>query len=977
MGVSQLAVQLYTHSDYSLLESALTVSDLVQHGARLGFGALALTDRHCTGGHWEFARCCEAAGLKPIFGLELDVPLRLGLPPGQVVLLAIDEAGYGNLLRLASMEPPVRREAVLASTEGLALLEGGTTGAISALVAAGQIAEAQALNSSYLEAFGDRYFLRQEAGQAADLRSIFPEARFVLCQDVRYADPAATETLTILAAVKGTDPRIPPLPMLSWEELCRQTGASPEDIANTLELADRCRVQLPRFAGLSSGAVGEDLEKLAWQGARRRFGEPSPAVVARLEQELSVITELGFADYFLIVADLVRYAKTAGIPVGPGRGSAAGSLTAYVLGITEVNPLEWGLVFERFLNRERKNKPDIDVDFCYERRGEVLAHAVERFGRDFVAQIGTYGTFGSKGAAQEVRRVLGRDDPQIAATIQGLKRHRSTHAAGIIVSTRPVQEVTAVYTDRAVPVTHLDMYGLEDLGALKIDLLGLRTLTLLRNMEAEVQRRVGDFSLDKVPLRDEQTLALLGRGQTLGIFQLESSLFKDLLRKLKPQSFDDIVALLALGRPGPLSMLDEFAARRRDPGRITYIHPSLEEILGETYGLILYQEQVMTIAHRLGGLSLGEADLLRRDLAEDDPKALESWGERFVQGALEKGLSRQLALKLFKSIAQFSGYAFNKAHSVSYALLSWRAAYLKAHFPEVFFAVLLNHGGTSKEHADLLSEAKAVGVEILPPSVLHSEVKTSLAGKALRLGLTATRQLTPHSAREIVDRRQRRAWASWDQFKRDAKLERSQLETLIHMGALDELGERNQLLAELGIPPRSGLELLKTEKELLGVYVSSHPCTPFRHLTDRLRGELDAAVGEVLSVEVSSRQCRGVLDTPEGPLPFAGPAGVRRPWLDVGSRTALFGRQTPEVLEMEWALPLGPILLITPRPADLETIKGILQEKRGTMPAILLLGEAYHVLPEDFWVSEAHCVSAALKAQGIVFTWFDPWKEGV
>ena len=391
-----MAVQLYTHSDYSLLESALTVSDLVQHGARLGFGALALTDRHCTGGHWEFARCCEAAGLKPIFGLELDVPLRLGLPPGQVVLLAIDEAGYGNLLRLASMEPPVRREAVLASTEGLALLEGGTTGAISALVAAGQIAEAQALNSSYLEAFGDRYFLRQEAGQAADLRSIFPEARFVLCQDVRYADPAATETLTILAAVKGTDPRIPPLPMLSWEELCRQTGASPEDIANTLELADRCRVQLPRFAGLSSGAVGEDLEKLAWQGARRRFGEPSPAVVARLEQELSVITELGFADYFLIVADLVRYAKTAGIPVGPGRGSAAGSLTAYVLGITEVNPLEWGLVFERFLNRERKNKPDIDVDFCYERRGEVLAHEVELFGRYFVAQIGTYGTFGSK-----------------------------------------------------------------------------------------------------------------------------------------------------------------------------------------------------------------------------------------------------------------------------------------------------------------------------------------------------------------------------------------------------------------------------------------------------------------------------------------------------------------------------------------------------------------------------------------------------
>lgn len=968
-------MQLYAHSDYSLLEAAHTVEQLVQSAAKLGLRALALTDHNSTGGHWEFQRLCRAAGIKPIFGLELDVDFGGGSEPRQVVFLALDGVGYGNLLRLASLPPPVPWDVLPQFRQGLALLEGGSNGQISLLVASGKLEEAQKLHNWYAAQFGADYFLRHEAGQDGQLRRVFPRARFVLCQDVRCVHPNSRETLEVLAKIKGEAPRIPPYPMLSWDELCRVVTADPELVDTTLQLAERCRVELPKDSGAIPKVSPVSLEEQAWQGAQKRLGTVSPEVRARLEHELTVITKLGFADYFLIVADLVRFAKAQGIPVGPGRGSAAGSLTAYVLGITEVNPLQWGLVFERFLNPERASKPDIDVDFCYERRGDVIAYAMERFGRDHVAQIGTYGTFGPKGAVQEVRRALGQDNPQAAAEIQHLKKHRSTHAAGIIVSERPIQEFTAVYTDRTVPVTQLDMYSLEELGTLKIDLLGLRTLTLLRAMEQEVQRREQSFALQAVPLEDGATLKLLGSGRTVGIFQLESELFQDLLRQLQPQSFADIVALLALGRPGPLSMFREFAARRRDPSKITYLHPLLEEILGETYGLILYQEQVMTVAHRIGGLSLGEADLLRRDLTKGDTIQVQKWRERFVQGAQERGLSKQQGQKLFSSIAQFSGYAFNKAHSVSYALISWQAAYIKAHYPEVFYTVLLNQGSTGRERSALLAEAKSMGVEILPPSLLHSQVKASIEGRALRLGLLTSRQVPPQSAQEIVKRRQRKPWTSLAQLKAELKLDSSTLETLVLMGALDELGERTRHLAELGLPVRSGLELLRLEKELLGAYVSSHPCSPFVPLAEQLRGDLTAVVGEVVELQVQGKSCRGVLDTPSGPKAFHGQQSAPRDLLKPGARLAVFGRLDGRELALEWVLPLGPTLLITPRPENLEILKAVLQGEKGTMPAILLLGQAYHVLPPEYWVRRAGPVSASLTAQGIVYTWFDPWKE--
>ncbi len=968
-----MSVQLYTHSDYSLLESVLTVEELVKQAASLGYEALALTDHNSTAGHWELERCCREAGLKPIFGLDVDVDFGEPGTTAQVVVLALDQVGYRNLLRFASQQIPVPSVMLPEFKTGLAILEGGSTGQLTKLVSTGRIREAQALHTWYTEEFGSAYFLRWEREQDGQLRDVLPGSSFVLCQDVRCADPASIETLEILAKIKGGVPSIPPYPMLSWQDLVERLAVPKEVIASTLELAERCQVQLPRDSMLPAHPGGESLTDLAWRGAKLRYGELTAQVKERLEYELDIIEKLGFSDYFLIVADLVQFARGAGIPVGPGRGSAAGSLVAYVLGITEVDPLAWGLVFERFLNPERRSKPDIDVDFCYERRTEVLNYAAERFGRDHVAQIGTYGIFGPKAAAQEVERSLGEKNPRAAAEIQPLKRHRATHAAGIIVTKGPVQDVTAVYTDRDLPVTHYDMYALEDLGAWKIDILGLRTLTLLRRMEEEVQKREREFSLKNIPLDDHRTLELLGQGRTLGIFQLESALFQDLLRQLQPKSFADIAALLALGRPGPLSMFREFAARRENPSRITYLHPELREILGETYGLILYQEQVMTIAHRLGGLSLGEADLLRRALGKDDAQAIKQWQDCFLKGAQERGLSAADARKLFGSIVQFSGYAFNKAHSVSYALLSWRAAFLKAHYPEVFFTVLLNQGSAGKGQNELLAEAQALKVQVLRPSVLYSEAQAALEGKALRLGLTASRQLPPYTAQQIVEKRQRHRWTSFAQFRAGLKLEPKQLETLILMGAADDFGDRNQHLKALGLSTKQHLELLRLEKELLGGYVSSHPCSPFLPLVGQLKGELEAAVGEVVELKAGGRTCQGELDTPQGQLSFHGQLEALH-GVQSGGRVALFGSFKAGELEAQWGLPLGPILLITPQPEQLETIKGILGAQKGMLPTILLFGEAYHLLPQEFWV-QAAAVDGSLAEVGIVYTWFDPWKE--
>ena len=974
-----LSVQLYTHSDYSLLQSLLTVESLVNQAKALGIESLALTDHNTTAGHGELEYFCHRAGIKPIFGLELDVLYEGRGEQAPLVMLAKNSQGYTNLLQLASMDIPVSKERLQEFKKGLAFLDGGENGRISNLIRDGRLVEAQQLLNWYQENFGQDFYLRYDLGQGVDFFAHFPDVPVVLSQDVRWIknQRASHQALDVLAQIGRIEGTYPPFPLLSWADLISGFTGPARVIRATLDLAASCNVSLPRERLLPPHPTGKNLDDLVWSGARERFGELTNEIKNRLEYELAIIGGQDFSDYFLIVSDIVSFAKQEGIPVGPGRGSAASSLVAYCLGITEVNPLEWGLLFERFLNQARHTRPDIDLDFCYARRQEVLNYVSIRFGQTHVAQIGTYGTFGERSASQEVKRALGSEQPQVATSIQGLKRHRATHAAGVIITAQPIQQISAVYQDRDLPVTHLDMYSLERLGALKIDLLGLRTLTLLAKMEQAVQKSEPDFRLNKIPLQDQKTFDLLSQGKSLGIFQLESALFQDLLRSLQPKSFEDLVALLALGRPGPLEMFPEYLRRRRNPQQVKYLNRALEEILGETYGLILYQEQVILIAHKIGGLSLGDADLLRVALGKNDQVAITMWRERFVQGAQAQGLSLQEAQGLFKTIMDFSGYAFNKAHSVSYAMLTWQGAYLKANYPLEFFTTILNEGGSPQEQSAYLLDCQSQGIEILPPNIVYSKPESTPEGQGLRLGLLSIRPLGSYVARELVQKRQGCGFTSFQELRRQLHLDSKIWEMLILAGTCDELGPRNSHLRELGLASLSELELLRRERELLGIYASMHPSSPFLPLMRNLQGELTVVVGEVLQLKRSGVTLTGVLDTPEGSVDFKTKINRENQVIQPGDALALFGRREEGFWKVEWELPLGPTLLISPQPDQLDELKEILEQQNGTRPVVLRLGEgiAYHLLPRMFWVKDVLQVDGGLQKRGLTYVWFDPWKE--
>ncbi len=956
------------------------MESLVNHAKKLGIKSLALTDHNSTAGHGEFEELCIKAGIRPVFGVELDLAFGFDKSVTSVVFIARDSQGYGNLLRLASMPKPVSWDVLTGFREGLVLLEGGSKGKITCLLREGKIEDALRVHARYTEEFGQNYYLRHEIGQREKFWDTFPEQKIILCQDIRHIDLNTNQALELLAKIGGIEAKVPEHPFLSWEEMASQFVGPQSILKNTLELAESCRVKLAREDILPPHPDGESLEKLVWEGAEQRFGKIDLTVKERLENELSIINDLNFSDYFLIVADLVRFAKRAQIPVGPGRGSAASSLVAYCLGITEINPLHWGLLFERFLNKARQNRPDIDLDFCYERRNEIIAYAVERFGPEHVAQIGTYGTFGARSSQQEVVRHLGTDNPTIAEQILGLKRHQSTHAAGIVITGQPIQDISAIYPHRDFPVTHLDMYSLENLGVLKIDVLGLRTLTFLNNIVGEIKKREPHFSPADIPLEDEATFELLSQGKTLGIFQLESDLFRKLLRSMQPNSFNDLVALLALGRPGPLSIFPEYLKRREGAGEINYPHPGLEEILGETHGLILYQEQVMLIAHYFGGLSLGEADLLRLALGKKDHQAIQRWEQRFIEGSTGKSLiSSGDAKRIFKMITKFSGYAFNKAHSVSYALISWRAAYLKARYPAEFYVTLLRDGITGDELTHHLLDCQSLGVKVLQPSILYSKAQATLEADGIRLGLCTNRQITPQDADLIVQTRKRRRIDSWNDFRQRIRLDAKSLEKLVLSGACDDLGDRYKLARSINLPITGGLELLDAERELLGIYASRHPATLFEPLLRNLQGDLDVVVGKILDIGGNDTQIPGVLESPQGVVMFQTRGGKARQDLQKGRFVALFGTCDKGLWQVKWFLKLGPILLISPKQDELQIIKTILQEEQGPHPVVLRIceGIAYHLLPQQFWVKNVEKIEKELRKSQLVYVWFDPWKENV
>ncbi len=956
-------VHLHNHTEYSLLDGAQRISDLVRRVQEFDMPAVAMTDHGNLFGAIEFHREATHAGVHPILGCELYVApkSRFDRTPGQgavgkpyhhLVALAENERGFHNLIRLSSAgflegfyyRPRVDKELLAERHEGLIVLTGCLSGEIPTLLLRGDRAGARAALEGLFEIFGRKQVYLELQDQGLPDEALVNEGLLALhreteaplvatndCHFLRREDHSAHDVLVCIGTGKRRDDpdRLRYSPehyFKSAKEMSERFAATPAALRNTLEIAERCRVkldfgqhQVPDFP-VPQGVKIEDLfRRQAWAGfeERRRVWEelerrrllrhPLPEYEARLEQELTLIVHMGFSGYFLVVWDFIRHARERGIPVGPGRGSAAGSLAAYCLRITDIDPLQYDLLFERFLNPERVSLPDIDIDFCFRRRGEVIEYVTQKYGRENVAQIITFGTLAARAAIRDSGRVLNmpyadvdriaklvpeeigarladairtvprlaelrqsddhvRELLEVALRLEGLARHASTHAAGVVITPRPVVEFAPLFrTNKDEVVTQWAKDEIEEIGLLKMDFLGLKTLTLLSDALAAIEAG-GDAPpvLEQLPLDDEATFALFSRGDTAGVFQFESAGMREILRRLRPERFEDLVAVNGLYRPGPLGsgMIEDFIQRRHGKVQISYLHPLLAPILESTYGVILYQEQVMQIAYQLAGYTLGQADLLRRAMGKKKKEVMEAEAERFIRGAAQKGISRGDAARIFELMAHFAGYGFNKSHSAAYALVAYETAYLKCHWAMHFMAALLT---SEKDNTDKLveyiAEARAHGIPLLAPDIHRSGRLFTVEGRAIRFGLEAVKGLGEGAVDAILAARERVGrFSSLQHFCAEIDrraLNRRVVEALVKCGALDEFGERARLYTALdgalelgtraaddrssgqqslfaggGAPAAPSLpdapawtdrERLAAEKESLGFYLSGHP----------------------------------------------------------------------------------------------------------------------------------------------------------
>ena len=912
----------------------------------------AITDHGCLYGLVDFYRACNQQGVKPILGCEVYVANRtlhdrtphIDDNPYHLVLLAENDVGYSNLLKLSSLgytegfyyKPRVDKKALAEHSEGLIALSACLSGEVPSYVAQGRIDEAEAVARQYLEIFGrDSFFLEIQSNgmRVQDLvnRQLVQLGRklgvpVVATNDVHYLrreDATAHDVLLCIQTGSVVDDpsrmRFPTdqFYLKSAEEMYREFAEIPEACAMTARIAERCNVELdfdtlhmPEFEAPPGQTLDSYLRRLCEEGAIRRFGAISREVRERLDYELGIIERMGYSGYFLIVWDFIRYAKSQGIYVGPGRGSAPGSLAAYCLGITDVDPLAYNLLFERFLNPERVTMPDIDVDFCYERRGEVIDYVAGKYGSDKVAQIITFGTMAARAAIRDVGRALkfsyaevdriaklvpaelnmtidralevspelaaavgeserNRTLIEIARAVEGLPRHPSVHAAGVVISKDPLTDHVPLYKSAdGVLTTQYPMEDLERLGIVKMDFLGLRTLTVIGNtVEIVKHTRNEDVDIESIPLDDPMVYEMLRNAESEGVFQLESSLFQNMLREVKPTKFEDLVAIVALGRPGPMVMTGDFVRGKHCHDTVKYPHPALEKILEPTYGVMLYQEQVMQAASELAGFSLGEADMLRRAMGKKKPEVIAGLRDRFMEGALGRGVSERAAQEVFSLIERFAGYGFNKSHSAAYALISYRTAYLRCHyFPEFMASTLTSVMGSSERVAMYIDVCRAAGVDVLPPNVNESFKGFTVSGNTIRFGLGAIKNVGEGAAESIISARKSGGpFVSFVDFCNRVDMtavNRKALESLIRCGAFSEFGKRRALLAimdqvcdqsavrqrhqESGqasffdlfeepsgfgtadiplpdVPDFSESQILAMEKELLGLYISGHP----------------------------------------------------------------------------------------------------------------------------------------------------------
>ena len=947
---------LHVHSEYSLLDGLGRLDALVNRSKELGMDALALTDHGAMHGVVDFYLAAKEAGIKALIGCETYVApgsrhsrdSRVDSSPRHLVLLAKDKTGYRNLIQLVTKahlegfyyKPRVDKELLEQHAEGLVALSACNSGSIPRLLVAGDYEGARKEAAWYRDVFGPgNFYLEMQQHDIPELVQINRglvqlsrelEIPLVATNDVHYVhkeDAAAQEILlciqtnTTLNDEKRMRMTDDSYYLRSPEEMAALFSEVPEAITNTREIVEKCnfefefgRLNLPAFEIPEGFTADTYLEKLCREGMRKRYERITPEIDERLRYELEVIQKTGFATYILIVWDFVSYARRQGIHFGP-RGSAAGSIVLYCLNITDVEPVSNQLVFERFLNIERREMPDIDMDFADDRRQEMIDYAVQKYGRDHVAQIITFGTLGAKAAIRDVGRALGYDLAEVdrvakmipslpvgitidramadnpafrqlyesdesvkrlvdtARSIEGVARHTSTHAAGVVISHDPLVEhvpLQLASRDDTSVMTQYPMGALAKIGLLKMDFLGLINLTILgRTVEIIKQRRGLELDLQHIPQDDPKAFALLAAGETTGIFQLEGSGMRRYIRELKPTSIGDLAAMVALYRPGPMAHIPRFIACKHGQEKIQYPHPSLEPILKDTYGIIVYQDQVLQIVRAAAGYSLGQADILRKAMGKKVPEIMAKERKRFIEGAMAKGLSEKEATDIFDLIEPFAGYAFNRAHAYCYAVVAYRTAFLKANYSVEYMAAVLGAAmGNTEKIATAIAECKRLGIEVKPPDINYSDVGFTIEAnhvtQAIRFGLGAIKNVGSGIEAIIEARKNEGPFKSIDDFSRRVDLQRVNkraLESLIKAGAMDSLGYRSQLLAVLDrvvsagqasqraaqagqgslfdlltdedsgmasilLPPMSDTpskQKLAWEKELLGTYLSQHP----------------------------------------------------------------------------------------------------------------------------------------------------------
>lgn len=876
-------VHLHVHTEWSLLDGACKIKDLCSRGRELGMDSMAITDHGTMFGVVQFYQACEHAGIRPIIGCEVYVAresreARMGGTadrPFHLVLLAKDNAGYKNLMRIVSRgflegfyyKPRVDLEVLDEHSKGLLALTACLDGEVPWYLANGLPGKAEESLGRYLDVFGqDNVFLEIQRngvpGQEKVNAGIAELSRrmsvpLVATNDCHYLARSDAKYHEILLAIQtGTTLEDPKRLTFPGDEFYLKTPREmeaaffdlPDAVSNTLRVADMChvkldfdRVHLPEYPlgpGLTSAS---HLRELAIRGLEARIGgKPDGLRRERLEHELQMIERMGYSSYFLIVSDFVAYAKSQGIAVGPGRGSAAGSLVAYSLGITNIDPIQNDLVFERFLNPERVTMPDIDIDFQDDRRDEVIEYVRRKYGEDRVAQVITFGTMAARAVVRDVGRALGlpygdvdriakmipyrpgmtieralemvpgllemrmgdfRDLLEAALKLEGMPRHSSVHAAGIVIGKGPLWDsVPLARTGEGAVTTQYPMEDLESLGLLKMDFLALRTLTVIQKTADMVNRGCAGLDIDSIPLDDSKTYHMLARGQSVGVFQLESSWVRDFLKELKPGEFKDIVAAVALCRPGPMEQIPEFIRARF--GEPDYLHPVLEPVLKETYGVLVYQEQILKIASHVAGFTMGQADVLRHAVGKKKRDLLITMEEKFIEGACQKGLPQDTASRIYDLILKFADYGFNKNHAAPYALVAYQTAYLKANYPGQFMAALLSSvAGLQGKVGVYLQEARRLGLEVFGPDVNKSDVEFSVQGEGVRYGLGGIKNVGQGLARALVaERTARGRFSSLEDMaaRLDGKhLTRKALESLIQCGACDCFGTRYRNLEQV------------------------------------------------------------------------------------------------------------------------------------------------------------------------------------